>query len=778
MFEQVDYIEIKGGCFKTNSKLEILKHKINLLYGRNGSGKSTIAKSFASLSKGETILPIESVSIPNQDHLVSDSIYVFNEQFIDDNVKVANDGIGTIVMLGQQADLDEIIATKESELKEIEFAIKSFEEQQSIFADKTNSSSPLYYQETIINNLKNDWAEKDRQIKRNSVKSAVNQATIKTIGDTKNSIGKTTISDLQKEYAALFAQYQKAREGAHITLNPKSFKYSLTVSVESINELLHKVVETPDLSERDRHLLEIASTFQHSYIDDVETVFSADTECCPLCLREINAEERKSVIEKVKAFLNKDAEQYKTNLSATIRLLKEFRFPTFNDEIKQLFPNESSNCVLAIRELEHDIEVISNVISSRLSAVFADSKSFTVNDAIVGKIEKYNATLDALQSSIDSYNQIINKIGETKQKLIALNNQIAFLINKSSYNLFEEKRAASELNDKELSQKTEAKQRIITEVSELNAQKNQVSIALSFINQALSYVFFDKDYLKLAEGEGCYRLLSHGIQVKPNNVSVGERNVIALCYFFASMFKGQTEDDKYKQEKLVVIDDPISSFDVGNRVGVMSFLRWQIKSILESNTYSKVLLMSHDLMTIFDLCKIRKELTGKNPDYLELARGTIFSQSAEKNRSEYKKLLDKIYYFASENPSYRESETMPIGNVMRRVMEAYCSFNYDSSFEDAIRLPDLLTLIPENKRTYYENFMTRLLLNGESHTAEGVYALSTDEYFTEEEKKRSAKSLLLFFYYINPLHLTKFLGSNAIPIIESWSTANIDVLDT
>ena len=778
MFDKVDYIELKGGCFKINSKLEILKHRINLLYGRNGSGKSTIARGFMSLLKGENVLPIDSVSIPNQDFLIPESIYVFNEKFIDDNVRVEDDGIGTIVMLGRQADLDEKIAAKESELEQMELTIKSLEEQQSIFVDKTNSGSPLYYQETITNNLRNDWAEKDKQIKRNTAKSAVNQAIVKTIGDIKGSIGKATLLDLRKEYDTLFVQYQKAREGSRIAFDSKSFKYNLAVSVESINELLHKVVETPDLSSRDKRLLEIATKFRHSYIDDVETVFSADTECCPLCLREISAGERFSVIEKVKAFLNKDAEQYKTELSATISLLKEFRFPIFNDEIWQLFPSEYSNCVLAIRELEHEIETIRNIISSRLSAVFADSKSFTINGAIVGKIERYNATMDALQSAIDSYNQIISKIDETKRTLITLNNQIAYITNKSSYALFEEKKAASELNDKELSQKKETRQRIITEISALKAQKNQVSIALSFINKALSYVFFDKDYLKLEEGDGFYRLLSHGVQVKPNNVSVGERNVIALCYFFASMFKGQTEEDKYKQEKLVVIDDPISSFDVGNRVGVMSFLRWQIKAILDGNTCSKVLLMSHDLMTIFDLCKIRKELIGGTPNYLELARATIFVQSAERNRSEYKKLLDKIYGFATDDPSYRENEAMPIGNVMRRVMEAYCTFNYNSSFEDAIRLPELLNQIPENKRTYYENFMTRLLLNGESHMAEGVYALSTDEYFSEDERRRSAKSLLLFFYYINPLHLTKFLNTDAISVIEGWGASNIDVLES
>lgn len=42
MFEQIKSIIIKGGPFLTDTPLELIPNRMNLLYGRNGSGKSTI----------------------------------------------------------------------------------------------------------------------------------------------------------------------------------------------------------------------------------------------------------------------------------------------------------------------------------------------------------------------------------------------------------------------------------------------------------------------------------------------------------------------------------------------------------------------------------------------------------------------------------------------------------------------------------------------------------------------------------------------------------------
>lgn len=213
-----------------------------------------------------------------------------------------------------------------------------------------------------------------------------------------------------------------------------------------------------------------------------------------------------------------------------------------------------------------------------------------------------------------------------------------------------------------------------------------------------------------------------------------------------------------------MIDDPVSSFDYGNRLGVMSLLRYQFSNIKKGNPNSKMLVLTHDLRSAFDLAKIRSELNGGKRErgeklFLELVDKQL-KQRAVSN--EYKNLLEYVYEYAKKpaNDADEHIET-GIGNVMRRVVEAFSSFCYNMPFEEMMCRDVILKAIPEKKRKYYENFMCRLTLNGESHMEERVYDLNTiTPFFTEQEKIQTAKSLLLFLKYVNEEHLACYLGKN------------------
>ena len=59
--------------------------------------------------------------------------------------------------------------------------------------------------------------------------------------------------------------------------------------------------------------------------------------------------------------------------------------------------------------------------------------------------------------------------------------------------------------------------------------------------------------------------------MKPTQISLGERNIIALCYYFANIMQNQEFEESHAQEYILLIDDPVSSFDIENKVGIMSF---------------------------------------------------------------------------------------------------------------------------------------------------------------------------------------------------------------
>ena len=88
-----------------------------------------------------------------------------------------------------------------------------------------------------------------------------------------------------------------------------------------------------------------------------------------------------------------------------------------------------------------------------------------------------------------------------------------------------------------------------------------------------------------------------------------------------------------------------------------------------------------------------------------------------------------------------------------------------------LRMDGILNNIPEDKRVYYENFMCRLALNGESHEEEHTYTLNNFEsLFTKEEKQQTAKSVLRFLLYVNKPHIEAYLDAECVTKILGWKT--------
>ena len=304
-------------------------------------------------------------------------------------------------------------------------------------------------------------------------------------------------------------------------------------------------------------------------------------------------------------------------------------------------------------------------------------------------------------------------------------------------------------------------------VNELEAQQKNVKIALSIINSNLSYIFFSNDRLKIEYQNNNYILLSNGRPVRPSQISQGERSIIGLCYFFASILQNQEEHNAYQKEYLIVIDDPVSSFDIENRTGIMSFLRYQLGKFLLGNESTRVVVLTHDLLAYYDsekifeelMCASKREFCGEKPIYKEYElRNGILTPFLRKNRQEYTELIKIIFNFAQGNASEYE---LIIGNIMRQMLEAFSTFQYKKGIADISRDRNILDLLPdETYKSYFENLMYRLILNNGSHKLDQIKSMSDMNFFSvisSSEKQRTAKEILCFVYLLNEKHLMSHL---------------------
>lgn len=771
MFENFKKISIKGGCFDCVTELELFKmDPVSIIYGRNGSGKTTIAYSIGELTK--PIAERNSDFIVSSDTPISedkkDCVFIFNEDFVREQVRVEKDGINTIVMLGEQVDLDEKITQLKDDLFKLQDEYKKLEEEKDRYENASLSISPSYYFNHIRDGLRSDsgWADIDRDLKGNVQKSRINDDVVNRLMSIEEptedfeTLRERVITDLN-----LYQESENAQPIIWTKIEP-----TLPDSLAAVSELLARPLDAPVLTDREQRLIQLLSTQSRYSTEDAQRLLETDWGICPVCYRDLTNTDKNGLVQTLTHILNKEATEYKRLLQEALdTFIKiETELPVFGGNLND---KELKGALVARTNINDILQIVRDKINQRnkniyqgIEKPFSDDETKKYSDALTAWIN----ALQTIQNCVTKFNDSVKKRNSLFNNVRKNNDLLARKQLSALFFGYKQAIANSDKNRKALIEKDKECKALQEQIKELQSQKERTDIALSYINQELQYVFYSNRKVKLEPGDGCYKLKINGKSVKPKKISVGERNVLGLCYFFAKLFGGKTTSNKYASEYLIVIDDPISSFDYGNRVGVMSLLRFQFGNILKGNPNSRILVLSHDLQSIFDLMKIRNEVTDKkDPTFVELVNRSL---KVHKLKNEYKKLLECVFEYASSATTFGSDDIrdISIGNTMRRLLEAFSSFCYDMNFEKMLRKEDILFEIPENRRNYYGNFMYRLTLNSESHMEENIYTLNgITARFTKEEKIQTAKSILLFLQYINKPHLNAYLSEHMAEI-EGW----------
>lgn len=764
MLEQIKNIIIKGGLFTEPITFELFPSRLNLLYGRNGSGKSTIAKCIKSLGKENEEGGYFAATNPSLDEEQLRHVFVFDEDFVSSNFKMNETGLSSIVMLGKQVGLDEQLQLLQDKRKQLKKEQANLIEKVQAFSERNNQESPLYYLYRIKKRLSADggWAEREKLIKTNSIKSPVTDALILELTKLKPNMH---YSVLRKDYDEKFRTLQQIKKGgSKIDLISNNVLFD---NIDDVYSLMTRRVEEPNLGSRDKRLIEIVRSEYGAYLNQIHTVFdNPRMKVCPLCLRTIDDKDKEELFSKIKSFFNKEVEDYKTRLQEVINSLQHWYSAVMSDVVRDIVGQDTFEKFRETElKLHNEYEQLLDAFNDRLQNVYGMS-SYNKWAEVKNAQDTYSAMLDNINKIIEHYNLEVEQKKKLITDLIRINRLLAAYELKDNFIQYRQQKSKSDACQKEKDAAEQDLAKIDEKISEIISEKAQVTIVLDFINEALSYIFFNNKRLVLENVSGKYYLKSNGKNVKPSDVSTGERNAIALCYFFAKIFENHEKDNRYKDEMLVVLDDPITSFDKDNKVGMMTFLRWQVNEIYRGCNTSKILIMSHDLMTIFNIQKLYKDIADNKFQVLELKNRQVLSLGIFRyQRNEYKKIIDEVFAIARG----QSSDFLSIGNKMRRMEEAYSSFIFNGQFEKLLHNDDFLENVPDVKKVFFRNLMSRLILNTESHTEETVYDMEGfSQMFDEEEIRKTAKYLLMLFYYVDKFHLKSYLGDD-IEVVEGWT---------
>ena len=672
-------------------------------------------------------------------------------------------------MFGKQIDIDNQINETEKRLNTKKAEIESQNRIIINFLDATNSNSPAYYLNQCISELKRDngWAGKERVLKSARVNSSVTQATITNIMNQYNT--EKNLEELIQEYTEKKKLFDSVTsDSTEITQEVTLFNFKETDS--KAKTLLTRKIEQTELTEREKRIFSFIEKNGQELLIKAKLYFADEkSDFCPYCYQEIDRNYKSNLMDEFKKVLNKEVEDYQKELDT----LKIENLSFDLTPYAQIEQTVTQTVQLELDKVNRTIQNFNNIIEKRKNNVYQEFSEEEYNIYIENAIKPLNDALARLEEKRIEFNNLVNNKNTLKKELLNLNSQIANKQISENYSKYKQQLEKQETENTNFSALENEKSAIELELANLNEQKKSIKIAQEHINYLLQYVFFSKDKLTIESHDGIYQIKSCGLPVKPNQISCGERNIMALCYYFTELFAGKEEAKIYSDANLLIIDDPVSSFDKENRVGVLSLLKYELQHFISGNPYTKVLIMTHDLMAFYDIEKIAQELSAQNNcsyNFIELAQTGIKDFSFKKS-NEYSKLLATIYNFAISPTENSEIEPY-IGNTIRRVVEAYSTFIYKVGIDAISFDEEIISQIKNTKQQeYFSNLMYRILLNGESHSEEKVKSLEDFcNGISPDEKNRIAKDILCFLYLLNPVHISKHLRgiTDAENRIKEW----------
>lgn len=775
----MESIKIKGGCFKEETDMpNLLKNNITVVYGKNGSGKSTIARGIYQSAEAERNIPEVIVDYGFElDEKIRSKIFVYNEDFIEKTVKIQPKGLKTMVMLGEQAKLNEELAKKKVLKQKTEEDVGNINKKIEDINRRIKEELKIYRNEL---NVSKGWAENDRKLRRRRVNSPITEKLVEEMFRINQNYDVIDLEQLRKEIEEGVAVLGNEEGGKEINIYYK--EYEATYNVNGLLELCRRKIERHALTERDKKIIEILSS-KYNYLGEAREYFSDENyDICPYCFREIDAVEKEKSCKLISSYLEKEEETYRAKLTLIYNSITNIEEIKEDDVLYKLFSELYQKARAYRIEINKSLLQTRDIIKNRIENLYGDFGGIVIPD-ITEQIKSYNSILRELNIKIHKINEDVKEGGRKIECLIQQNLVLASHEQKNRVASIHKLMVNLEHSMAELGKK---KSELINQnqsINEIIAQIKNTKIPADLINEMLSFVYFDATRLSLKQEGAIYKLLVNGEEISPNKVSVGERNAIALSYFFASIGENKHKVSMYDEPSLIVLDDPVSSFDYDNRVGILSALRWQIHTALNKCRENRFLILSHDLTTVQDLSKLTNDvLVSLNRDnrngnarkcsreYFCLHDYTLncVDKKNIETLSVYGQLIKRAYQIASSDSASENIAFSDAGNVLRKILEAYSTFVYRKGPSEIMQ-DEMLGLDPEHKK-FYQNCMARLILNSDSHMADDARALVIAfGRYENAERIKIAKIVLMFLNTVNPLHLKAYLPPEHYDVVKSWT---------
>ncbi|ELG5731055.1 AAA family ATPase [Campylobacter jejuni] len=709
-FNEINFGSYKN--FKWGNNLEEFK-TINIFYGRNYSGKTTlsrIARSFELKKHNEDFLDgnfkikLEDGSFLTQNDVINSNldIRVYNSDFVKENLNYLYDKKGNIKgfkSIGvEQKDIKESIEKRKEILKTRNEKLKDIQ------ANRENISKT---QQAKIKTLNEKLIDKAKLVKSepNLIKQGSNYDKRNLENDLieiKDNINAYILNnEEQNQLIKILEDKEKQNIIFKNTFNKDNFQGIFTYSLKILEK---EVIIKENLTSELRQWLEEGLEFhkEHSF-----------TQQCKFCNNPLTLERiawiennikddsgEKEQIEKELKDLLDNFESYKLESK---KLLLGIEYENFYSNYKDIFIGLKEQLGVSIANYNEELLKIEKKLTKKKKDVFTPMKLENINDFSDEILQILNKIENLCKENNEYAKNLLSKQDEARKKL-RLNEVAKFAKDSDCFAKQDEiKNLGQKLSNMQSTIETEKNEinNYNLEIEKYKEKLSNLETSTSNINKYLKS-YFGHNMLELkakkddkGQLNGEFEILRNGKQAK--NLSEGECSLVAFCYFVASLEDANTKD----KNPIIWIDDPISSLDNNHIFFIFSLIE---NEIVEKDSFKQFFISTHNLDFLKYTKRLKKIKPKQNenskkkyefPQYYFIERGVKKSietseikklpKCLERYTTEFNYLFEQIYKFKNIDDTYNEDLKISLvynfGNNLRKFLEIYLFFKYPNEIK-------------------------------------------------------------------------------------------------
>ncbi len=630
-------------------------NQINIIYGSNGSGKSTIGKVIANIDS------YDQSSISWRDDRPIE-VLAYNKDFCKNNFLEQMPGVFTLGEAGTAAIVE--IERKRAELQEIITKGQDYKNEIEKQTIAINAENHTFCESAWIDVFKKyeQWfsksaigaGTKDRFIEK--LLTAYRQEHSEPL----------PIGELKDKASILFAQQPSRMELYALIDN------SILTSLES-DTIWAKII----VGKQDIDIAGLISKLGNSdWVNKGVEYLEEGSDICPFCQQHTITTDFRSEIneffdEAYKqniSIVNARCEEYKNAINVLIRLLESL--------IE--FQKAQENSLIDCSKLSSVLSALKATFANNLELISSKQKEpsrvITLTDTtdIIGA---FNAELTKANTSIKEHNDLVDNFA--REKSILVREIWKFFASEYDATIAGHIRT---VNDKESAILNLTKKRdetaekykaVKSEITNLENSVTSVTPTINEINRLLKgYGFTNFQIQEVADNKNHYQIIRENGEPAKSTLSEGEITFITFLYYM-QLVKGSFQSNGITTDRVLVIDDPVSSLDSNILFVVSTLLRDVFTKIHEGKGVIKqAIVFTHNVYFHKEISFLDKHCPWRdNINYWVLRKRDNISSIQEYGKQNPIKSSYELMW--TELKSKSQHSCIVVQNIMRRIIENY-----------------------------------------------------------------------------------------------------------